>query len=496
MKNVLSIVLLIALGVSATFAQKKGNKPNILVIWGDDVGWFNLSAYHNGAMGAQTPNIDRIGNEGIRFTDAYGEQSCTAGRSAFILGQHPMRTGLSKVGMPGAPQGISELDPTIAVALKDLGYRTGQFGKNHLGDRDEYLPTNHGFDVFFGNLYHLNAEEEPESPTYPKGEEFKKKFGPRGVLHATADGSIKDTGPLTKKRMETVDEEFIEASKEFMKASVEDKEPFFVWLNASRMHVWTHLKEESKRTGLTYQDGLVEHDGMIGGVLDYLEELGIDENTIVVYSTDNGAMKSTFPDGGATPFRGEKATTWEGGMRIPLLVRWPAQIKGGQVSNEIIAHNDWFPTLLAAAGNAQASNDLKKGTRLNGKDYKVHLDGYNFLPYLTGKVGYGPRNVFVYSNDNGELTAIRVGDWKTHFQIQEGIGFEVWRKPWVKLNAPLIYNLRADPFETADVDASGRYTDFYNESIPNAYQAMDEVMKFMGTFKEFPRRMKPGTFTF
>jgi len=493
-KTVLSLVISLLVS-SAAFAQKN-KQPNILVIWGDDIGWSSLSAYHQGLMGAKTPNIDRIGNEGIRFTDAYGDQSCTAGRSSFITGQHPMRTGLSKVGLPGAPQGINELDPTIAVALKEMGYATGQFGKNHLGDRDEHLPTNHGFDEFYGNLYHLNAEEEPEHATYPQDPEFKKKFGPRGVIQSTADGAVKDTGPLTKKRMETVDEEFTNAAKDFMNTAVNNDQPFFVWLNASRMHIWTRLKEASQRSGFVYHDGLVEHDAMVGDVLDFLEELNIDENTIVVYSTDNGAMKSVWPDAGASPFRGEKATTWEGGVRVPLLVRWPDKIESGQISNEMISHLDWFPTLLAAAGNDKVTDKLKEGTRLNGRDYKVHLDGYNFLPYFTGKTDKGPRNVLIYSNDDAQITAVRVGDWKTHFRIQEHTGMDVWRRPWTTLNAPLIFNLREDPFETADSDASGMYTEWWINNVPRFYQASDEAAKFLQTFKEFPKRMEAGTFTF
>ncbi|GJM63097.1 arylsulfatase [Persicobacter diffluens] len=495
MKKLFSLAILLSLSLSAALAAKP-KQPNILVIWGDDIGWFSLSAYHNGVMGARTPNIDRLAKEGMLFTDAYGEQSCTAGRSAFILGQHPVRTGLSKVGMPGAPQGISELDPTIAAALKDLGYNTGQFGKNHLGDRDEHLPTNHGFDEFYGNLYHLNAEEEPEEPTYPKDPAFKKRFGPRGVIKSSADGAIRDTGPLTKKRMETIDEEFAEGAKAFMNKSVEEGKPFFCWLNSSRMHNWTRLKESSQKSGFVYHDGLEEHDALVGEVLNYLEELKIDENTIVLYSTDNGAMKAVWPHAGASPFRSEKATTWEGGVRVPMLVRWPGSIEAGTVSNEIISQQDWFPTLLAAAGNETVAADLKKGTQLNGKSYKVHLDGYNFLPYLTGKATEGPRKEIVYSNDNGEVTAIRLGDWKSHFKIQKGVGMDIWRNEWVTLNGPLIYNLREDPFEAADVDAAGMYTEWFHQNIPRVYEASAGVMQFFSTFEEFPRRQKPGTFTF
>ncbi|KXX70550.1 arylsulfatase [Flammeovirga sp. SJP92] len=495
-KNYLATLLLFVLTFSSVFAQDN-KKPNILVIWGDDTGWFSLSAYHRGIMGAQTPNIDRIGNEGIIFTDFYGDQSCTAGRSSFVTGQHPTRTGLSKVGLPGAPQGISELDPTIASALKKQGYATGQFGKNHLGDRDEHLPTNHGFDEFFGNLYHLNAEEEPESPFYPQGEEFAERFMPRGVIHSYADGRISDTGPLTKKRMETADEEFIGASKRFMKEAVEKDEPFFVWLNTSRMHIWTRLKEESKKTGFVYHDGLVEHDEQIGSVLDYLEELGIDENTIVVYSTDNGAMKCTWPDAGASPFRGEKNTTWEGGVRVPMMIKWPAQIEAGQISNEMMSHLDWFPTLVAAAGNDNVTEELKKGTSMIDRDYKVHLDGYNFLPYMTGKTTEAPRKVHFYAADDGKITAIRKGDWKVHLSIKKEVeakGFEIWRTPFTDLTAPLIVNLREDPFESAHME-SGFYDGFYYDAAPVAYDLISELAKFKMTFKEFPKRMKAGSFT-
>ena len=484
-------VLAIAFLISISAFAKKNEKPNILVIWGDDIGWYNLSTYHQGVMSMRTPNIDRLAKEGMKFTDAYGEQSCTAGRSAFILGQSPVRTGLSKVGMPGAPEGINELDPTIAAVLKDMGYATGQFGKNHLGDRDEHLPTNHGFDEFFGNLYHLNAEEEPESPFYPQGEEFNKKFGPRGVVHSTADGSVKDTGPLTKKRMETVDEEFAGAAMDFMKKSVEDDQPFFVWLNSSRMHNWTHLKPESQKTGYVYQDGLEEHDALVGEVLNFVDELGIDENTIVIYSTDNGAMKCNWPDGGNSPFRNEKATTWEGGVRVPLLVRWPGHIKAGEICNEIISHTDWFPTLIAAAGNDNIYEDLKKGASYIGRDYKVHLDGYNFLPYLTGKTDKAPRNEYFYSNDAGDVTAIRVGDYKIHLMVQTATGIDVWNEPWKKLSGAYIFNLRQDPFEEA-IDA-GHYTQWLHDVMPNLHNNVDALRQFMSTFQEFPRRQKPGS---
>ena len=404
---------------------QKDSKPNILVIFGDDIGWSNTSIYNRGMMGYKTPNIDRIGQEGIMFTDYYAEQSCTAGRSTFITGQSAYRTGLTKVGLPGAKEGLSEKDPTIAGLLKNHGYATGQFGKNHLGDRDEHLPTNHGFDEFYGNLYHLNAEEEPEHPDYPKNPEFRQKFGPRGVIRSSADGPIKDTGPLTKKRMETVDQETKEAAIEFMKSSVEEDKPFFVWYNATRMHVWTHLSEKyQNKTGYgIYADGMVELDDIVGDLTKALNELGIEENTIVIFTTDNGAELIFWPDGGMTPFHGEKATTWEGGMRAPMLIKWPNKIKPNQVSNELMSGLDWLPTLLAAAGEPDVKEKLLNGYSAIGRNYNVHLDGYNFLPYLTGEDEKGPRKELFYFNDDGDLTAFRYDRWKVHFKIQENHGF-------------------------------------------------------------------------
>jgi arylsulfatase len=391
-----------------TTAAHAQDRPNILVIWGDDVGWFNVSAYNDGMMGYQTPNIDRIAEEGMRFTDAYGENSCTAGRAAFITGQSPFRTGLLKVGLPGAPEGMNDQDPTVATLLKEHGYVTGQFGKNHLGDRDEHLPTNHGFDEFFGNLYHLNAEEEPENEDYPANPAFREEFGPRGVMHSYADGRIDDTGPLTRKRMETVDEEFLEGAQGFIRNANSRNQPFFVWFNTSRMHIWTRLKPESQ--GVTgqgiYADGMAEHDDHVGQLLDLLDELGIAENTIVVYSTDNGAETMSWPDGGTIPFAGEKNTTWEGGFRVPMMVRWPGKIAPGQVSNEIISQQDWLPTLLAAVGDTDVKDELLAGRSVNGKTYKVHLDGYNFLPYLMGQEEIGPRREMFYFTDDGSLSAL------------------------------------------------------------------------------------------
>ncbi len=470
-------------------------KPNILIIWGDDIGWFNVSAYNRGMMGYKTPNIDRIANDGMLFTDAYGQNSCTAGRAAFLTGQSPFRTGLLKVGLPGAKEGLHKKDPTIAELLKPMGYMTAQFGKNHLGDLDEHLPSNHGFDEFFGNLYHLNAEEEPENEDYPKSAEFKKKFGPRGVIHSFADGKITDTGPLTKKRMETIDAEVTALTLKFIDKAHKAKKPFFIWYNTTRMHVWTHLKPESK--GVTgqgiYADGMAEHDGMVGQLLDKLDKLGITDNTIVMYSTDNGAELFTWPDGGMIPFRGEKNTTWEGGFRVPMMVRWPGKIKPGQISNEIISMEDWMPTLLAVAGDTNIKEKLLKGHKAGGQTFKVHLDGYNFLPYFTGKEKQGPRNEMFYFTDDGGLSALRYNDWKLMFSEQRAHKFDVWQDPFVTLRVPKLFNLRRDPFERADHETIGydewRFNRIYLLTPGAAY-----VAKFIETFKEFPPRQKPGSF--
>ncbi len=497
MKNKFSFkvlaVLVLLLPIHGVFAA---DKPNILIIWGDDIGWFNPSVYHNGIMGYKTPNIDRIADEGIRFTDAYGENSCTAGRSTFITGQSGFRTGLLKVGLPGAPEGMSEKDPTIAGLLKDEGYMTGQFGKNHLGDRDEHLPTNHGFDEFFGNLYHLNAEEEPENEDYPKDPEFRKRFGPRGVIKSSADGKIEDTGPLTRKRMETVDQESLASALDFMDRAKAADKPFFVWWNSTRMHVWTHLQEQSK--GVTGQgifaDGMVEHDGHVGQLLDKLDQLGITENTIVMYSTDNGAEVMTWPDGGTTIFRGEKNTTWEGGFRVPAMVRWPARIEAGQVSNEIISHIDWMPTLLAAAGDDSVKEDLLKGRRVNGRNVKVHLDGYNFLPYFTGEEQTGPRKDFFYFTDDGSVSALRYNDWKIVFSEQRAHGWDVWSEPYVTRRMPLIQNIRMDPFERAQHE-SMLYGKWVFDRLFVLVPAQAVVGDFLKTFVDFPPRQKPGSFS-
>jgi len=492
--NLIYVLLMVLMFIPIAQAQDN-TKPNILVIWGDDIGWSNLSIYNMGMMGYRTPNIDKIGRDGVTFTDYYSQQSCTAGRSAFITGQSPYRTGLTKVGMPGAKQGISELDPTIAELLKNHGYATGQFGKNHLGDLDEHLPSNHGFDEFFGNLYHLNAEDEPEHPDYPKGPEFKKRYGPRGVIHSFADGKIEDTGPLTKKRMETVDEETKDAAISFMKKSVKEKKPFFVWYNSTRMHVWTRLSEKYKeKTGLgIYADGMMQLDDIVGELTQTLTDLGIEENTIVVFSTDNGAELVFWPDGGMTPFHGEKASTWEGGMRAPCLVKWPAKIKPGQISNEIISGEDWLPTFLAAAGESDVKEKLLKGHKATGKSFKVHLDGYNFLPYLTGQSDEGPRKEIFYFDDDGGLNALRYGRWKINFKIHEHEGLETWTKSYTALRLPTITDLLGDPYERAYRESSD-YDRWLAEHMFLMVPAQGIVGKFLATFKDYPQRQPIGSF--
>ncbi len=488
----LSSVVIYAITSVTAFAAEK---PNILIIWGDDIGWFNVGAYNRGMMGYKTPNIDRIASEGMLFTDAYGQNSCTAGRAAFITGQSPFRTGLLKVGLPGAEEGLHEKDPTIAELIKPMGYITAQFGKNHLGDLDEHLPTNHGFDEFFGNLYHLNAEEEPENEDYPQGAEFKKKFGPRGVIHSLADGQIEDTGPLTQKRMETIDREVTDRALDFIDRAHTAGKPFFLWYNTTRMHVWTHLEPKAK--GVTgqgvYADGMAEHDGMVGQMLDKLDELGITDNTIVMYSTDNGAELFTWPDGGMIPFRGEKNTTWEGGFRVPMMVKWPGKIKPGQVSNEIISMEDWMPTLLAAAGETDIQGKLLKGHEAGGKTFNVHLDGYNFLPYFTGEEERGPRKEMFYFTDDGGLSALRYNDWKLMFTEQRAHKFEVWQEPYVTLRLPKLFNLRRDPFERADHETIG-YDAWRFERAFMILPGAAYVGQFIETFKEYPPRQKPGSF--
>ena len=473
-------------------------QPNILILWGDDIGWWNISYNSRGQMGYRTPNIDRVANEGVAFTDYYAQQSCTAGRAAFITGQNPIRTGLTKVGMPGADVGIQDEDPTLAQLLKPLGYVTGQFGKNHLGDKDRFLPTMHGFDEFFGNLYHLNAEEEPEHPDYPKNPEFKKRFGPRGVLHCHADGNggqtIVDTGPLTKKRMETIDEEVNAKAMDFMERAAKDDKPFFLWWNTTRMHIFTHLKPESVgKTGLgIYADGMVEHDGHVGQMLDKLKELGLDEDTIIMYSSDNGAEVFTWPDGGTTMFRGEKNTPFEGGYRVPCLIKWPGTIKPGTVVNDIGAHEDMLPTILAAAGDTSVKEDLLKTRKVGERSYKVHLDGYDLGPALKGS-GTWPRKEFLYWTDDGSVAAMRYGNWKFSFLKQNGHGFHVWVHPFQELRMPLITNLRMDPFELAQ-DVGMDYQRWFVEHAFMIAPAAAGVGKWLQSFKEYPPRQKPGTF--
>jgi arylsulfatase len=488
------VVAVAALIATPAPARAQARKPNILIIWGDDIGQFNISAYNMGMMGYKTPNIDRIGKEGAIFTDWYGQQSCTAGRAAFITGQSPIRTGLTKVGLPGAPEGMKKEDPTLAELLKPLGYMTGQFGKNHLGDRDEMLPTAHGFDEFFGNLYHLNAEEEPENVDYPKDPAFKKRFGPRGVIHSFAGGKIEDTGPLTRKRMETIDDEVTAGALDFMARAKKAGKPFFLWWNSTRMHVFTHLKPESVgKTGLgIYADGMVEHDGHVGQLLARLKELGLEENTIVMYSTDNGAETLSWPDGGTTMFRSEKATQWEGGFRVPTLIRWPGVIKPGTVNNEIAAHEDMMPTLLAAAGDATAKEALLKGKKVGGMTYKVHLDGYDLGPALKGE-GAWPRKEFIYWTDDGSVAALRYGNWKVTFLRQDAHGLHVWQEPFTKLRAPMLTNLRMDPFELAR-DIGMDYDRWFIEHMFAFAPAAAYVGQWLQSFREFPPRQKPGSF--
>jgi len=472
-------------------------KPNILVIFGDDIGVSNISAYSRGLMGFTTPNIDRIGNEGGVFVTYYGQQSCTAGRAAFILGQSPFRTGLTKVGMPGAAVGIQKEDPTIAEMLKPLGYTTGQFGKNHLGDRDEFLPTNHGFDEFFGNLYHLNAEQEPENEDYPKDPAFRKQFGPRGVLHSYADGKVEDTGPLTVKRMETVDEEFLAAGKSFIQRAHTANKPFFVWFNSTRMHIFTHLKPASKgKTGLgTQADGMVEHDGMVGELLKQLDDLGIANNTIVIYSSDNGAMKSMWPDGGASPFRSEKDTNWEGAFRVPALIRWPGHIKPGTNFTEMFSAEDWLPTLVAAAGgDANLRETAVKGVTAGTRTFKVHIDGYNQLDYLTGKSKTSARHEFFYFSDDGDLMAFRDDRFKYVYARQDAIGVAVWEMPLTQLRVPTIIDLKSDPYEYSP-DASAYYRPWLMDRSYLIVPAIRKVGEYLKTYKDFPPRQRPATFS-
>ena len=478
----------------------KSDKPNILILWGDDIGWWNISYNSRGQMGYRTPNIDRVANEGVAFTDYYGQQSCTAGRAAFITGQNPIRTGLTKVGMPGADVGLSAEDPTIAELLKPLGYKTGQFGKNHLGDKDQFLPTVHGFDEFFGNLYHLNAEEEPEDPDYPKDPEFLKHFGPRGVLHCKSDGkggqTIVDTGPLNKKRMETIDDEVTERALKFIDEAHAAKEPFFLWYNTTGMHFRTHpaAKHKGKSNGQgDYNDVMVAHDEHIGQMLNKLDELGIADNTIVMYSTDNGPHYNSWPDAGITPFRSEKNTNWEGGWRVPAFVRWPGKFKAGTVINGIVSHQDWLPTLLAAAGETDISAKLLEGYKVGKKTYKVHIDGLNMLPLLTGKAKESPRQFFFYMSDDGDILAIRMKDWKVVLMEQRAKQLLCWFEPFVKLRAPKMFNLRRDPFERAD-ENSNTYWDWVLSKVYIVYGMQALVAGQIANFEKFPPRQKPASF--
>ncbi len=501
----LSVLGAVGLGTSTKIAQAQqqpqtapaaGRRPNILVIFGDDIGLWNLSVWNKGMMGFRTPNIDRIANEGAIFSTYYGQQSCTAGRAAFITGQCPFRTGLTKVGLPGSPVGLQKEDPTIAEMLKPLGYMCGQFGKNHLGDKDEFLPTAHGFDEFFGNLYHLNAEEEPENPDYPKDPEFRKKFGPRGVIKSSADGRIEDTGPLTKKRMETVDTEFLAAAKDFMDRQVKANKPFFCWFNSTRMHVFTHLKPESAgKTGLGIQgDGMVEHDGQVGELLKFLEDNKIADNTLVVYSTDNGAMKNMWPDGGASPFRSEKDTNWEGAVRVPCMARWPGTIKPGTIVDSLFSAEDWLPTLVAAGGDANIKDKLLKGYQAGNKTFKVHLDGYNQLPVLKGETTESPRKEFVYFDDDGNLVAYRDERFKYNFATQYATGMAIWRDPMTTLRAPIIIDLKTDPFEYA-VDGSIHYERWMVDRAFLILPAVEKVGRYLSSYKQFPPRQRPASFS-
>jgi len=482
------------------------SKPNILIIWGDDIGQSNLSVFTKGLMGYRTPNIDRVAEEGMLFTDYYAEQSCTAGRAAFIMGQSVFRSGLSKVGLPGAAAGMRPEDPTIAELLKPHGYATGQFGKNHLGDRDEHLPTMHGFDEFFGNLYHLNAEEEPECRDYPDPKEFpnfRKNYGPRGVLHCWADGKggqkIENTGPLTKKRMETVDEEFLDAAKKFIKRANKAGEPFFVWFNTTHMHFRTHAKPKSQgqagRWQSEYHDVMIDHDKHVGGLLDLLDELGIADDTFVMYSTDNGPHMNSWPDAGMTPFRNEKNSNWEGAYRVPCMVRWPGKIPAGSFSNEIVSHLDWLPTLLAMAGEDDVKDKLLKGAKVGKKKFKVHLDGYNLVPYLIGEEKESPRKEFFYFSDDGDLVGLRYDNWKAVFAQQRARGtLDVWSEPFVHTRIPWLYNLRTDPYEHATI-TSNTYWDWYFDHIYLLIPMQGFVAQFLESFKAYPPRQKAASFT-
>jgi arylsulfatase A-like enzyme len=502
------LIQTLALGLTlvGAVAQAQQKKPNVLVIWGDDIGTWNISHNNRGMMGYQTPNIDRIAKEGVGFTDYYAQQSCTAGRAAFISGSSPIRSGMTKVGMPGAKEGWQKNDVTMATVMKSQGYMTGQFGKNHQGDRDEHLPTMHGFDEFMGSLYHLNAEEEPEQRDYPRdmvlknGKTFLETFGPRGVLHTKADGkggqTIENLGPLTKKRMETIDEESLAAAKDFITRMHKEGKPFFCWWNGTRMHFRTHVKEEhigiSGKSGDEYHDGMVEHDMHVGELLKLIDELGIADNTIVQYSTDNGPHYNTWPDAGTTPFRGEKNSNWEGAFRVPCFIKWPGQFPAGTTLNGIVSHEDWLPTFAAAAGAPEIKEKLLEGgVELNGRTYKNHLDGYNMLDYLSGKVEESPRNEFIYLNDAAEVVAIRVGDWKATYLENRAEQLQVWREPFVHLRLPLLTNLRRDPFEKAQHN-SNTYHDWMIDRAFVLVPLQGVASRFLLTLKDFPPSQTPG----
>ena len=492
-------IMAVAVVSSFSVAQAADKNPNILVIWGDDIGIQNISHNNRGMMGYQTPNIDRIAKEGVGFTDYYAQQSCTAGRAAFIGGSVPVRSGMTKVGLPGAKEGWQKTDVTMATVLKSQGYATGQFGKNHQGDLDAHLPTMHGFDEFLGNLYHLNAEEEPENLDYPKNPEFRKKYGPRGVLHTWADGKggqkIENTGPLTKKRMETIDDETVAAAKTFITTQAKAGKPFFVWWNATRMHFRTHVKSENR--GISgqdeYSDGMVEHDRHVGELLKTIDDLGLANDTIVQYSTDNGPHYNTWPDAGTTPFRSEKNTNWEGAYRVPAFVRWPGHFPAGTTLNGIVAHEDWLTTFAAAAGAPDIKDKLLKGVALNGRTYKNHLDGYNQLDYLSGKSKESPRKEFIYVNDIGEIVAARYNDWKVVFMENRAETIALWREPFIELRAPLLFNLRRDPFEKAQHN-SNTYNDWWIDRVYVIVPITEMVGKFLMTFKDYPPSGTAGSF--
>jgi arylsulfatase len=499
------LAVLLGSTTSAPARQNEGKKPNILVIWGDDIGTWNISHNNRGMMGYMTPSIDRLAREGVSFTDYYGQQSCTAGRAAFIGGNVPVRTGMTKVGIPGAKEGWQKTDVTMATVMKSLGYATGQFGKNHQGDRDEHLPTMHGFDEFFGNLYHLNAEEEPENRDYPRdlklpnGKTFLETYGPRGVLKCKADGkggqTIENTGPLTKKRMETIDDETVAAAKDYITRQKEAGQPFFCWWNATRMHFRTHVKEANlgKSGQDEYGDGMVEHDAHVGQLLKLLDDLGIADNTVVFYSTDNGPHYNTWPDAGTTPFRSEKNSNWEGAYRVPAFVRWPGHFPAGVTLNGIVSHEDWLPTFAAIGGDPNIAEKLKAGVDLNGRHYHNYIDGYNQTDYLSGKTDKSPRREFFYVNDDGQVVAMRVGDWKAVFLENRGMAFEVWREPFTELRVPLLFNLRRDPFEKAQHNAT-TYNDWFLDR-PFVVVPMQQIAaKFLMTMKEYPPSQSPGSF--